>query len=42
MAIQIETSYIKMFFIPEKIKLPVVKEDLGISEGFLSPGNITL
>lgn len=38
-AIQIETSYIKLFFIPEHMKLPVVKEDLGISAGFLSPGN---
>lgn len=30
-----------MFFIPEQMKLPVVK-DLRISEGFLSPNNITL
>lgn len=31
-----------MSFIPEQIKLSVIKEDLGISEGFLSSGNITL
>jgi len=42
MASEIATSYIKMFFIPEQMKLPVVKEDLGISEDFLSLCNITL
>lgn len=31
-----------MFSILEPIKRAVVKEDLGISEGFLSSGNITL